>query len=73
VYRRDGPEARGDAAAPRCEETQGIMLRLASSPLTPDYSDELWALPVGESVNVSPREAYTDYDAVHPSRQGEGH
>jgi len=48
------------------------MLQLASSPLTPDYSNELWALPAGESVNVSPREAYTDYDAVHTPRQGEG-
>jgi hypothetical protein len=50
----DGSEARGDTAAPRCQETRGIMLPLASSSLTPDYGDELWALPALESVSVSP-------------------
>ena len=45
----DGREARGDTAAPRGQETRGIMLPLASSSLTPDYGDELWALPAQEA------------------------
>ena len=67
--------ARGDTAAPRCQETRGIMLPLASSSLTPDYGDELWALPALDSVSVSPpliRDAYNDYDAGHVPHQGEG-
>jgi len=54
LYRCRWPEARGDTAAPRSQETQGIRLPLASSSLTPDYGDELWALPVHGSVSVSP-------------------
>jgi len=69
----DGLEARGDTAAPRGRETQGIMLPLASLSLTPDYSDELWALPALGSVSVSPliRDAYNDYEAGHMPHQGE--
>ena len=40
------------------------MLPLASSSLTPDYGNELWALPALDSVRVSPpllRDAYNDY------------
>jgi hypothetical protein len=63
----DSLEARGDTAAPRCQETRGIMLPLASLSLTPDYGDEPWALPAHGSVSVSPpiRGAYNGYDAGH--------
>ena len=30
-------------------ETRGIVLPLASPPLTPDYGDGLWALPAHEA------------------------
>jgi hypothetical protein len=50
-----------------------MMLPLASLSLTPDYGDELWALPALDSVSVSPliREAYNDYEAGHTPHQGE--
>jgi len=49
------------------------MLPLASLSLTPDYGDELWALPALDSVSVSPliRDAYNNYEAGHTPRQGE--
>jgi len=49
------------------------MLPLASLSLTPDYGDELGALPALDSVSVSPliRDAYNDYEAGHTPRQGE--
>ena len=50
----DGSKARGDTLAPRGQETQEIMLPLTPSSLTPDYGDELWALPAHDSVSVSP-------------------
>jgi len=70
----DSLQARGDTAAPCCQETQGMMLPLASLSLTSDYGDELWALPVHRSVSISPliREAYNGYDAGHTLYQGEG-
>jgi len=70
----DGSKARGNTVAPRCQETQGIMLPLASSLLTPDYGNELWALPARGSVSTSPliREAYNDYDAGYTLHQDEG-
>jgi len=70
----DGSKARGDTAAPHGRETLGIMLPLVSLSLTPDYGDELWALPALEGVSVSPliRDAYNDYDAGHMPHQGEG-
>jgi hypothetical protein len=70
----DGLEARGDTAAPRGQETRGIMLPLASLSLTPDDGEELWALPALDSGSVSPliRDAYNDYDAGHTPHQGEG-
>jgi len=37
----DGSKARGITVAPHCQETQGVMLPLVSSSLTPDYGDEL--------------------------------
>jgi len=46
--------ARGDTVAPRGRETRGMMLPLASLSLTPDYGDELWALPAHDSVSISP-------------------
>jgi len=51
-----------------------MMLPLASLSLTPDYGDELWALPAHGSVSVSPliREAYNGYDVGHMPHQGEG-
>jgi len=51
------------------------MLPLASSSLTPDYGNELWALPLLDSVSVSPhliRDTYNDYDIGHMPPQGEG-
>jgi len=58
----DGSKARGDTAARRGRETRGIMLPLASLSLTPDYGDELGALPALDSVSVSPliRDSYND-------------
>ena len=50
----DGSKAQGDTVAPRGQEKGGMMLPLASSSLTPDYGDELWALPAHDSVSVSP-------------------
>jgi len=50
----DGSKARDDTVAPHGQETRGIMLPVASSSLTPDYGDELWALPAHDSMNVSP-------------------
>ena len=50
----DGSKARGDTVAPCGQETRGMMLPPASSLLTPDYGDELWALPAHNSVSVSP-------------------
>ena len=69
----DGLEARGDTAAPHGRETRGIMLPLVSLSLTPNYGDELWALPALDSVSVSPliRDAYNDYEAGHMPHQGE--
>jgi len=69
----DGLEAQGDTAAPRGRETRGIMLPLASLSLTPEYGDELRALPVLDSLSVSPliRNAYNDYEAGYTPRQGE--
>ena len=49
-----GSKARGDTIAPHGRETRGMMLPLASLSLTPDYVDELWALPAHDSVSVSP-------------------
>ena len=49
----DGSRSRGDTVAPHGQKTRG-MLPLASSSLTPDYGDELGALPVHDSVSVSP-------------------
>jgi len=68
----DGSKARGDTAAPRGRKTQGIMLPLASLSLTPDYGDELWALPALDSVSVSPLigDAYNYYEAGHTPHQG---
>jgi len=50
----DGSKARGDTVIPRGQETRGIMLPLASLSLTPDYGDELWALPANDSMSVFP-------------------
>ena len=50
----DGSKARADTIAPRGQETPGVMLPLASSSLTPDYGNELWAWPAHDSVSVSP-------------------
>ena len=50
----DGWKVRGNTVAPRGQETRGIMLPLASLSFTPDYGDELWALPAHDSVSVSP-------------------
>ena len=50
----DGLKARDDTVAPRGQKIRGMMLQLASSSLTPDYGDELWALPGHDSVSVSP-------------------
>jgi len=50
----DGSKAQGDTVAPHGQETREIMRPLASSSLTPDYGDELWALPVHNSVSISP-------------------
>ena len=50
----DSSKAQGDLAAPHGRETQGIMLPLASLSLTPDYGDELGALPALDSMSVSP-------------------
>jgi len=49
------------------------MLPLTSLSLTPDYGDELWALPALDSESVSPpiRDAYNDYEAGHMPHQGE--
>jgi len=68
-----GLKSRGDTAAPRDRETRGIMLPLASLSLTPDYGNELWALPALDSVSVSQliRDAYNDYEAGHTPHQGE--
>jgi len=51
------------------------MVPLVSLSLTPDYGDELWALPVHRSVSISPliRDAYNGYDAWHTAYQGERH
>jgi len=50
----DSSKAQGDTVEPRGQETRGMMLPLASSSLTPDYGDELWALPAHDRVSVSP-------------------
>jgi len=50
----DGSKARDNTIAPRGQEIREIMLPLASSSLILDYGDELWALPVHDSVSVSP-------------------
>ena len=52
----DGSKAQGDTVAPcgQPEETRGMMLPHAFLSLTPDYGDELWALPAYDSVSVSP-------------------
>jgi len=49
------------------------MLPLASLSLTPDYGNELWALPALDSVSVSPLigEAYNNYEAGQTPHQGE--
>jgi len=49
------------------------MLPLASLSLTPDYGNEICALPALDSVSVSPliRDAYNDYEAGHTPHQGE--
>jgi len=49
------------------------MLPLASLSLTPDYGDELWALPALDIVSVFPliRDDYNDYEAGHMLHQGE--
>ena len=50
----EGSKAQGDTAAPHGREIRRIMLPLASLSLTPDYGDKLWALPVLDSVSISP-------------------
>jgi len=50
----DGSKAQDDTVAPRGQEIQEIMLPLASSSLTLNYGNELWALPGHDSVSVSP-------------------
>ena len=50
----DSSKARGITIAPRRQETRGMRLPLASSSLTSDYGDELWAWPAHNSVSVSP-------------------
>jgi len=50
----DGSKAQGDTVATPGQKTRGIMLPLASSSLTPYYGDEFWALPVHDSMSISP-------------------
>jgi len=66
----DGSEARGDTVAPRGQETHGIMLPLASLLLTPDYGDELWALPAHDSVSASGKKICVQTHRLRPDAPG---